>query len=165
GTRMEHVAREAALSRQTIYRYVSGRDELVELALLERCAEFAKQLRPDPDIDPSGLREAFVELIVASVKIGRDDQEFRYLTEALPQSRLGPLNTSPDSPMHGVVWDTFAPLIEAGRAADLLRSEASDHDIVECLQGVITFFAPRHDLDDVAQRRRIRLFVLPALFS
>lgn len=163
-TRMEHVAAEANLSRQTLYRYVSGRDDLVELALLERCREFSEELRPTGAIKPKNLREQFVDLILASVKIGRDDDEFRYLTEALPQSRLSPLNTSQDSPMHGVVWDTFAPLIEAGRSADLLRPEASDHDIVEWLQGVIAFFAPRVDLDDTAQRRRIRLFVLPALF-
>lgn len=161
---MEHVAAEANLARQTIYRYVSGRDELVELALLERCREFSLKLRPAKAPKPKDLRGAFVDLILAAVEIGREDAEFRYLTEALPQSRLSPVSTSPDSPMHGFVWDAFAPLIECGRAAELLRTEASDHDLVECLQGVIAFFAPRVDLDETAQRRRIRLFVLPALF-
>lgn len=162
-TRMDDIAREAGLSRQSLYRYVSGRDELVELALMERTREFADDLRPGDPVDVAGLREAFVELIVASVRIGRDDEEFLALMEALPQSRLGPLTTSQRSPVHDAVWHAFAPLLEAGRAADLLRADASDHDLVEWLQAVISFFAPRADLDDTAQRRRIRMFVLPAL--
>jgi AcrR family transcriptional regulator len=163
GTRMDDVARAAGLSRQSVYRYVSGREELVELALAMRTREFADELRPSGPVPADGLREAFVELIVASVRIGRDDPEFLSLMEALPQSRLGPLTTSQRSPIHDAVWHAFAPLLEAGRAADLLRPDASDHDLVEWLQAVISFFAPRTDLDDTAQRRRIRLFVLPAL--
>lgn len=162
---MEQVAAEASMSRQTVYRYVSGRDELVALALLDRCREFSEALRPTDAVPPGKLKERIVELIVASVRIGRDDEEFRSLTEALPTSMLVPLETSPESPMHELVGYAFGPLLESGRKSGVLRSDASDGDIVEWIQGVVAVFASRPDLDETAQRRRIRLFVLPALFG
>lgn len=161
-TRMEHVAAEAELSRQTLYRYVASKDELVELALLERCREFSEELRPSGPF--AELPETLVDLVIASVQLGREDPEFGYLTEAIPQSRLGPLTTSQSSPMHGLVWHAFAPVITAAREAGALRDEASDHEIVEWIQGVVALLAPRLDLDESAQRRRVRLFVIPAMF-
>lgn len=163
-TRMEHVAAEAGLARQTLYKYVAGKDELVELALLERCREFSEQLRPTGPFDVDRLPETLTDLVIASVDLGRHDAEFAYLTEALPQSRLGPLTTSQGSVMHDLVWHAFAPVITASRAAGVLRDEPSDSEIVEWLQGVIALLAPRLDLDEMAQRRRVRLFVLPAMF-
>jgi AcrR family transcriptional regulator len=162
-TRMEHVAAEAQLSRQTLYRYVSGRDELVELALMERLREFSQELRPPGPIDPTRLVEAITEMLIASIAMGREDAEFRDLSEAIPQSRLGTLTTSQASPVHELVLYSFAPLLTAGRVAQVLREEPSDHEIVEWLTGVMLLFASRLDLDEHAQRRRIRLFIIPAL--
>jgi len=161
---MEHVAAEAQLSRQSLYRYVSARDELVELALLERLREFSRDLRPPGPIDVARLGEEFVDLMIASVRAGREDAEFQYLTEAIPESRLVPLTTSPHSPVHELVLYAFGPLLSAGREADVLRRDASDSEIIEWLQGVMLLLAPRIDLDEPAQRRRLRLFVVPALF-
>ena len=163
-TRMEHVAAEAQLSRQSVYRYVSGRDELVELALLERLREFSEELRPAEPVDVDRLPDELVDLMIASVRIGREDDEFRYLTEAIPESRLVPLTTSPHSPAHELVLYTFSPILKAARAAQTLRPGASDSEIVEWLQGLMLVLAPRVDLDEIAQRRRLELFVAPALF-
>jgi len=163
-TRMEHVAAEAGLSRQTIYRYVSGREELVELALIERLREFSQELRPEGPIDATRLAEELTDLLIASIRLGREDDEFGYLTEAIPPNRLGPLTTSQASPVHDLVMYSFAPLITAGRTGELLRHEASDHEIIEWLTGIMLLLASRTDLDENAQRRRLRLFILPALF-
>lgn len=163
-TRMEHVAAEAQLSRQTLYRYVTGREELVELALMERLREFSQELRPTGPIDTTRLVEEFTDLIIAGIRKGREDDEFHYLAEAIPQSRLGLLTTSQASPVHELVMYSLAPVLTAARTTDVLRAEASDHEIVEWLTGVMLLLAPRLDLDEAAQRRRVRLFIIPALF-
>src|SRR6516165_12705977 len=67
-TRMEDVARGAGLSRQAIYRYVSGRDDLVELAIVERCREFADELSAAIDAEPPDVIEAMIDLMLRLMK-------------------------------------------------------------------------------------------------
>jgi AcrR family transcriptional regulator len=163
-TRMEDVAAAAGTVRTSLYRRVSSRDELVELALLERCREFSVTLRAGTDLEAEDLRKELVDLVIRSIMIGRGDEEFTYLVAALPRM-LGPFLTGPGSPMHQIVFDTFARLIVRGRERGVVREDASDHDIVEWIQGIITLFAPRDDLSDFEQRRRIRTFLVPAVFA
>lgn len=163
-TRMEDVAAAAGTVRTSLYRRVSSREELVELALLERCREFSVALRAGTDLEAEDLRKELVDLVIRSIMIGRGDEEFTYLVAALPR-RFGPFLTGPGSPMHKIVFDTFARLIVRGRERGVVREDASDHDIVEWIQGIITLFAPRDDLSDFEQRRRIRTFLVPAVFA
>jgi AcrR family transcriptional regulator len=162
-TRMEDVAAEAGIVRTSVYRFVSSREELVERALLARSREFGEQLRAATDLDAADLRTEFVDLVVRSTQMGRDDEEFTYLIEALPR-RFGSFVTGPGGVMHQIVFDTFAPLIERARERGEIREDASDHDIVEWIQGVITLFAPRDDLSPFEERRRIRTFLVPSVF-
>jgi AcrR family transcriptional regulator len=161
---MEDVAAAAGTVRTSIYRRVSSRDQLVELALLERCREFSVELRARTNLHADDLRTELVDLAIRSIAIGRGDEEFGYLVEALPR-RLGSFLTGPGSPMHQIVFDTFAPVIVQGRERGVIREDASDHDIVEWIQGIITLFAPRDDLSDFEERRRIRTFLVPAVFA
>jgi len=163
-TRMEDVAAAAGTVRTSLYRRVSSREELVELALLERCREFSVALRAGTDLEAEDLRKELVDLAIRSIMIGRGDEEFTYLIAALPRM-LGPFLTGPGSPMHQIVFDTFARLIVRGRERGVVREDASDHDIVEWIQGIITLFAPRDDLSDFELRRRIRTFLVPAVFA
>jgi AcrR family transcriptional regulator len=163
-TRMEDVAAAVGTVRTSLYRRVSSRDELVELALLERCREFSVELRAGTNLGADDLRKQLVDLVIRSIAIGRGDEEFTYLVEALPR-RLGSFLTGPGSPMHQIVFDTFVPLIVQGRERSVIREDASDHDIVEWIQGIITLFAPRDDLSDFEERRRIRTFLVPAVFT
>jgi AcrR family transcriptional regulator len=163
-TRMEDVAAAAGTVRTSLYRRVSSREELVELALLERCREFSEELRAGTNLDADDLSKELVDLVIRSIATGRADEEFTYLVEALPR-RLGSFLTGPGSPMHQIVFDTYAPLIVQGRERDVIREDASDHDIVEWIQGIITLFAPRDDLSDFDERRRLRTFLVPAVFA
>jgi AcrR family transcriptional regulator len=163
-TRMEDVAAAAGTVRTSLYRRVSSREELVELALLERCREFSVELRAGTNLEADDLRKELVDLVIRSIAIGRGDEEFTYLVEALPR-RFGSFLTGPGSPMHQIVFDTFAPLILQGREHGVVREDVSDHDIVEWIQGIITLFAPRDDLSAFDERRRIRTFLVPAVFA
>jgi AcrR family transcriptional regulator len=161
-TRMDDIATDSGVVRQTIYRHVTGKDQLVELALLELCREMGQTLRDATNLDADDLRHELTDLVIRSIRIGRNDAEFVYLSEALPR-RLGSFMTGPGRPMHTIVYDTFIPIITRGREAGIIRPDASDHDLVEWIAGIITLFAPRDDLTDHEERRRIQTFLLPAI--
>jgi len=156
-TRMEDIAAAAGMTRQNVYRYASGRDELVELALVECTREFAIILRDRLDPDLCDVREGFIDQLSAAVSLGRESPEFVALTGALPRLRLNLLVGGPD--VHITVRDSFGPLLKRARLADMLRTDVSEDEMIEWLQGVLTFLAPRPDLVGQRLRRMIDKFV------
>jgi AcrR family transcriptional regulator len=162
-TRMDDVAEAAGMARQNVYRYVSGREELVELAVIERLREFQEQLLSDLDESAGDLPSAIVDHILRSVRIGRDDAEFLYLTDALPRVELNLLVGSPE--VREIVRDSFEPLLRRARTEGALRTDASEDEMIEWLQGVLTLLTPRTDLDEAALERLIEKFTLPVLLK
>jgi AcrR family transcriptional regulator len=164
-TRMEDVARGAGLSRQAVYRYVSGRTDLVELAIIERCREFAEDVVAGTDPEPEDVVEAMIDLMLQMIKAGREDAEFVALAEAMPRVRLNQVLTGAGSPMHSLIGACFAPLF--ARAADqgLLRDDITRRETVEWLQGILTLFTPRTDLDVSETRRYLKEFALRCLLN
>src|SRR4051794_17417180 len=75
-TRMEDIAKGAGMPRQYLYRFVSGRDELVELALLERCREFSDDLVARTESLSGDLDADLVTTLLSCVLIARADAEF-----------------------------------------------------------------------------------------
>jgi AcrR family transcriptional regulator len=164
-TRMEDVAREAGLSRQYLYRLVSGREQLIELALVDRAREFtdelaerAQRLAPEKD-----LHEAFVDQIAFAGSLGRDDPEFARLAGALPRARVNHALTGADSPFHGYTGRAFEPLFARALAEGTLRTDVTVDAMVDWLQGVLALLAGRDDLGSEGERRLISQFVLPSL--
>ena len=162
-TRMEDVAKGAGVSRQAVYRYVSSRQDLVELAILERCGEFADELLAAADPNPSDVVEAMVDLTFKMIQAGREDEEFVNLAGAMPRVQLTLLLTSATSPMHAMVSRCFEPLFERAWKQGLLRDDLSRREMVEWLQGVLTLFTPRVDLDERDTRRYLREFAIRSL--
>jgi AcrR family transcriptional regulator len=164
-TRMEDVARGAGMSRQAVYRYVSGRDDLVELAIVERCREFAQDLIEATDPEPDDVVEAMIDLMLRLMKAGREDTEFVSLAEAMPRIRLNVLLTSAGSPMHAIVGGCFKPLFTRAADQGLLRDDITRREMVEWLQGILTLFTPRADLDVSETRRYLKEFALRCLLK
>jgi len=164
-TRMEDVARGAGMSRQAIYRYVSGRDDLVELAIVQRCREFAEELTAATDPEPGDVVEAMIDLMLRLMKAGREDAEFVSLAEAMPRVRLNLLLTSAGSPMHTIVAGCFEPLFTRAADEGLLRDDITRREMVEWLQGILTQFTPRADLDVSETRRYLKEFALRCLLK
>lgn len=164
-TRMEDVARGAEMSRQAIYRYVSGRDDLVELAIVQRCREFAEDLTAANDTVPADVVESMIDLMLRLMKAGREDAEFVSLAEALPRVRLNLLLTSAGSPMHTIVAGCFEPLFTIASDQGLLRDDTTRREMVEWLQGILTLFTPRADLDVSETRRYLKEFALRCLLK
>jgi AcrR family transcriptional regulator len=162
-TRMEDVASRASMSRQGVYRYVSGRDDLVALAIMQRCREFGDELMHGTEKNPADVVEAMVDLILRMVKLARGDQEFAYLAEATPRIRLNMLLTSDSSPMHGLVSDCFEPLLTQAESENRLRTDVTRREMTQWIQGVLTVMTARPDLDVSEQRRYAREFAVRGL--
>jgi AcrR family transcriptional regulator len=166
-TRMEDIAQEAGLSRQYLYRLVSGREELIEMAMIDRAREFTDDLaaRAERLGSDGDLEESFIDQIVFAVSLGRDDPEFVRLAGALPRDRTNHALTSSDSPFHGYTARAFEPLFARALSEGRLRTDVSVDATVDWLQGVLALLAGRDDLDDAAERRLIREFILPGLLK
>lgn len=164
-TRLEDVAQEVGMPRQYLYRYVSGRAELLEHALTARCSEIGEELATGADVDVGNLSEAIIDKIIAGVSKGRDDEEFSYLTEGMGRERVNAFLTSMASPLHAINTRIFAPLLGSAMAAGMLRTDVSVGAMVGWLQGVMTMLAGRHDLDSDELRQTVEKFVLPSLLA
>jgi AcrR family transcriptional regulator len=162
-TRMEDVATAAGVSRQAVYRYVSSRQDLVELAILARCEEFAEELIAATDFGASDVVESMTDLMFKMITLGREDEEFAELAAAMPRVQLNLLLSSAASPMHAMVSRCFEPLFERAWKQGLLRDDLSRREMVEWLQGILTLLAPRVDLDERDTRRYLREFAIRSL--
>jgi AcrR family transcriptional regulator len=162
-TRMDDVAKAARMPRPYLYEYVTGRAELVELALLERAREFADTLAAGVDLATDDVAGALLEALMASIQLARVDVEFAYLAEAISRVRLNLLLTGRRSPVHVAVRGVFDGLFERARERGVLRVDVSEEAMVEWLQGVMTWLTPRVDLEDEELRELLRGFAVPAV--
>jgi hypothetical protein len=143
---------------------VSGRDGLIELALLARCRELGAQLEARAHLDADDVTAAVADQVVAGAMIAHDD-EFVLLAEAMPRDRLNALLTGADSPLHRINMRVYGPLFARAIGAGLLRTDVSVDAMVTWLQGVMTMLAGRSDLDEGSMHDVVDTFVVPSLFS
>ena len=162
---MEDVTRRAGMSRQALYRYVSGREDLVELAIIERCREFAAQLIAETDPQSGDVVGMMVDLMMRTIKAARDDEEFSYLAEATPRVRLNEVLASENSPVHSLVTDCFAAAFDEAERQGLLRVDVTRREMTTWLQGILTILAARVDQDTSEQRRFVREFAVRGLLK
>jgi AcrR family transcriptional regulator len=158
---MEEIAKGAGISRQGMYRYVSGRETLIELAIIERCREFTVEV--DTASAPDDVIDALIDLTLRLMVAARTDPEFGYLAEAMPRVRLNYLLTSAKSPIHDLVGSRFATLLDRAAQQGLLRDDLTRPEMVAWLQGMLTLYVPRADLDISETRRFLEKLALRAL--
>jgi AcrR family transcriptional regulator len=164
-TRMEDVARRAGMSRSYLYRLVASKEDLVELALLERNREYAEEMRKLASRPTKDLVARFVEVAMYGIAGARSDREYAYLAEAIPRVRLQFLLTGLGSPIHRLAAYAFEPLLERARAEGRLPRGVSDDEIVHWLAIVISVLTPSEDIDLRALRRLLRKFALAGVVA
>lgn len=161
-TTMEDVARASGTARQTLYRFFSGRDELVEAAIVERIGELAAVLQRDIDRHPS-FADALVEVSVATIEIARTDEELHRLFETAGEIHLHQVLAGPHPPVAQLVLEFWRPWFERARRSGEMRTDVSNEDAVEWIRGVYLMLILRDDLSPERERELIRQFLLPAL--
>jgi len=164
-TRMEDVAAAAGLARSRLYKLVTSKDELIELALMERVREYSEQMRAVAEDQQGDIDGALVEVFIDGIAMARPDEEFSYLAEAIRRTRLQFLLTGTGSPMHGMVAYAFEPLLTRARVENRLRPNLADEDIVHWLALLLSVLTPSEDIDEVVQRRLVEQLVVPAILA
>jgi AcrR family transcriptional regulator len=159
-TRMEDIAAEAGMVRQTLYTLVSGREQLIELAMIDWCREFAAGLFSLPAAVALDPAEELVEILAVAIETTRADPEFGYLAEALSRTRTTELLAGA-TPVHTIVVQTMHPLLE--RARSVLRDDITEDEIASWLATVLAVMTARNDLQGREFRDFLRKFAVRAL--
>jgi AcrR family transcriptional regulator len=167
-TTLEDVAREAAVSRATVYRYFANRDELM-LAVLIRDLERSREHELDEFFegatDPAAFGRALVEAAVYLLSAIRNSPKLQLLLQ-----REGPGFTSTISGASEALFaqwiDDVAPYLAVAQTEGLLRADLDAAETAEWVLRVIlsllTIEAPRHHSPE-EERRLMTAYVIPAL--
>src|SRR5882762_436713 len=86
-TRIAAIAQEAGMVRQTVYAFVSSREELIELAFAARMRELIPLITERLDPDVPELTDAIVECFAVMAEVASADTEFNEYSDALGLER------------------------------------------------------------------------------
>jgi AcrR family transcriptional regulator len=161
-TTMEDVARAAGTSRQVLYRFFSGRGEVVEAAIVERIRELAGVLAEDLD-RYSTFGEAMVEVSLATIEAARHDDELQGLFENTNGIRLHHVLAGPHAAVADLVEEFWRPWFERARQRGELRRDVDSRDLVEWIRGVYLMLILRDDVDADREREILQRYLLPSL--
>jgi AcrR family transcriptional regulator len=160
-TTLDDVAREAACSRATLYRYFDGKSALVTRTVAVELARLTSRAVEAADEEDS-LAEATVALVVAAARDLVAHRPLQFLLAHEPESILGQLAFGPGDRLLVRVGDALAPAfvrwlapVDAQRAGDWLA---------RVLRSYVLMPEPSIDLTDVAAGRDFLCeLVVPAL--
>jgi AcrR family transcriptional regulator len=162
--RMADIAKEADMARQTLYDFVSGRDQLIELALVACCGEMQQRLDAALVDGPSDLRDRFVEVLARAVDIASTDEEFGALAAALPSATVDRIMGGA-SAVQALLAKSLRPVLEQAAAGGQLRPGVKVDEASQWLLGVISFALLRENRDGAALRREFRTYAVPSVFA
>jgi AcrR family transcriptional regulator len=157
---MEDIAHAAQTSRQTVYKYFSGRRELVEAAVAARIAELADAILAH-DWSTMRLAETFVVRTAAIVQSIRNDRELGVLLGDGSPLTLHEALWQPSVRQRGLT--DWRPWLREARHAGLVRGDVTDDDLYDWLQTVLTSVILRPDPDPAHERMFLETFLLKSL--
>lgn len=167
-TTLEDVARQAEVSRATVYRYFANRDELM-LAVLLRDLERSQERGLDEFFedahDPAAFGRALVDAAAYLLSAIRSSPKLQLLLR-----REAPGFTSTISGASEALFaewiDDVAPYLAKAQQAGLLRADLDPAEAAEWVLRVIlsllTIDAPQHHSPE-DERRLMTSYVIPAL--
>jgi len=163
-TRMAAIAREAGMARQTVYDFVSSRQELLELALAQRLLELSDVIltRVRPLRGP--VAAALVEYLAVIVETVREDPEFLDVSDALGPADAIRFLTGP-STAQLAARRSIEPFYERARSETALRPGITLDDMAEWMRVVCTPLTTRADLNARELRAWLTKFALPPLLN
>jgi AcrR family transcriptional regulator len=162
-TTMDDIAREAGVSRPTLYRYFQDRDELLMSVLSDRSRELVGRFHRFIAQQPS-FREALIEGLLYIADHGRRDPFTRHLIlDAPSQARsLSPVRGAESA------REFWEPVLDAAEARDQLLPTVERDQCYDWLADVgLTLMVHleyrNQSADDL--RKKIGAFVVPAFMK
>jgi AcrR family transcriptional regulator len=159
---MADIAEGAGMVRQTLYDWVSSRDELVDLAMAERTRELGEIIRARRADRQVPVGEQILDVLAAMIELAGNDRELELLAQAMPERHAFAFLSGP-SALTDVVEAVLEPYFERARQEGILREDMGSRALAEWVQTVLAPLRTRDDLDSASLRRLLRFFLLPAL--
>lgn len=161
-TRMGDIAEGAGVVRQTVYDWVSSRNEIVELAMAARVRELGEVVKDVPIDKTAPLRAQLMQVLMTMVELAASDPEVENLAQAMPEQRAFLFMSGP-SALTDVVVDILEPLFEEARSQGVLRDGLGTRAIAEWVQLVAGSVRYRVEAEQADLAAKMEYFLLPAL--
>ncbi len=163
-TTLDDVAREAGCSRATLYRYFSGKAELVCVTVASEAARLGDSLRTAA-AEAGSLEDAVVALVATGTSELREHAALQFLLAHEPELVLPHVTFSAGDDFLAAAAAAVAPALAPHVGADR-ATRAGEWVARVVLAHVLSPLHPTHSIDltdDATARALVREFVLPGL--
>src|SRR5437763_13442030 len=162
-TLMEDVAREAGVSRPTIYYYFPDKDALVLEVIVRQVREIHRRIREK--VPPVGGLEAMVEASLTTIRLSNENQYLQLLTQ--PDSAGLTARLAESDIVMGLQRELWYPMLEAARARGELRPDRDFDDVLRWITflefSLLTTGAVFGFATDAERRDDLAAYLVPAL--
>ena len=163
GTLMDDVARQAGVSRPTIYYYFPDKDALVLEVIVRQVREIHRRIREE--VRPEGGLEAMIEASLSTIRLSRDDQYLQLLTQ--PDSAGLTARLAESDIVMGLQRELWYPMLEAARARGELRTDRDFDDVIRWITflefSLLTSGSVFGFVSDAERRDALAAYLVPAL--
>jgi AcrR family transcriptional regulator len=125
-TLMEDVAREAGVSRPTIYYYFPDKDAVVLEVIVRQVRDIHLRIRER--IRPEDGVEAMIEASLTTIRLSGENQYLQLLTQ--PDSAGLTARLAESDIVMGLQRELWYPMLEAARARGELRTDRDFDDVI-----------------------------------
>jgi|GEM_PF-5886151 len=161
-TTMADVARAVGMPRQTIYEYVSSRDDLVDAVLVQRIKEIAEELKPLGS-EVKSFTDALIETSVAAIQRARNDRELMNIFITGPNDRVQEVVTGPNPEIHSIVADLLGAILDYGDEADMLRTDKTRDELIDWIRLVYLSLITQPSPAGQSERDIVADYLLPSI--
>lgn len=157
---MADISREVGMPRQTIYEYVSSRDDLIEAVLVQRILEIADLVKPHQS---KSFANSLVDTAVSAIRIARNDPELMNLVTTAPKGLVQRVIVGRHQEVHDIVKHLFAPILDRGFRAGLVRTDKPDDEIIDWFRIVFLALITQVGIDPDQEQSFVADFLLPSI--
>jgi len=161
-TSMEHIAREAKVSRTTVYRYFENRDEVLTGVVMRALHQLIDQIRNDV-VETYNFGEFVVEALVRGVKAVPKSAVFSLMLQEQSTVISRVYIASPKT--LSILIDFFSDRFELAKRAGELRDGVELLPMIDWLIHAVSAYmlAPTSMQSADDWRKMLRMFLVPAL--
>lgn len=150
-TSMSDIAREAGLSRKTLYRMFEDRPALVNHVLFKLLQGMGSKAQKALG-KYSDFKSAIVEGSIDCIRIGQREKLFQSIVRNETNFQVEHFLVQGNDDIRAAMVKIWYPVFELGRAEGSLRSDLSDRRLAELIQNVHSLAQMRNDKSVNAQR-------------
>ena len=162
-TIVEDIAKQAQVSRATVYRYFAGRDAVVSGVILRETARYLERVQPRVESKPD-LGEAILEFVAVANRAARRDETIGLLFNSDEGLNSGGIIEGTSVALFEMVADFLRPIFV--KRADEVKDDVTVDDAAEWILrtslSFLTVSGPRRR-SDAGLNAYLRQFLLPSL--